>query len=107
MAAVLLGHSGASQGPHAGARGMKNRCGEGCTSEGRIVRIGGLFAVLCLLGNTPGAFAQIATAQTGQVSTYSVDGLALGERVQPNNAGYREYKCGPSHQFDGSTWCQK
>jgi hypothetical protein len=71
------------------------------------VRIGGLFAVLCLLGNTPGAFAQIATAQTGQVSTYSVDGLALGERVQPNNAGYREYKCGPSHQFDGFTWCQK
>jgi hypothetical protein len=71
------------------------------------VRRGGLFAVLCLLASTPGAFAQIATAQTGQVSAYSVDGLALGERVQPNNAGYREYKCGPSHQFDGFTWCQK
>src|SRR5512132_166642 len=87
----------------------KNRCGtsEGCTREGRIVRIRGLFAVLCLLASTPGAFAQIATAQTGQVSAYSVDGLALGERVQPNNAGYREYKCGPSHQFDGFTWCQK
>ena len=87
----------------------KNRCGtsEGCTNEGRIVRIRGLFAVLCLLASTPGAFAQIATAQTGQVSAYSVDGLALGERVQPNNAGYREYKCGPSHQFDGFTWCQK
>jgi hypothetical protein len=85
------------------ARGMHERC----TSEGRIVRIRGLFAVLCLLASTPGAFAQIATAQTGQVSAYSVDGLALGERVQPNNAGYREYKCGPSHQFDGFTWCQK
>ena len=71
------------------------------------MRIRGLFAVLCLLASTPGAFAQIATAQTGQVSVYSVDGLALGERVQPNNAGYREYKCGPSHQFDGFTWCQK
>ena len=82
----------------------KNRCS---TSEGMVVRIRGLFAVLCLLASTPGACAQIATAQTGRVSAYSVDGLALGERVQPNNAGYREYKCGPSHQFDGFRWCQK
>ena len=59
----------------------------------------GLFAaVLCLLASTPAR---------GQISAYTVDGLALGERVQSNDAGYGEYKCAPSDQFDGFTWCQK
>ena len=58
----------------------------------------GLIAVLCLLASTPAR---------GQISAYTVDGLALGERVQSNDAGYREYKCAPSDQFDGFTWCQK
>ena len=58
----------------------------------------GLIAVLCLLASTPAR---------GQISAYTVDGLALGERVQSSDAGYREYKCAPSDQFDGFTWCQK
>lgn len=58
----------------------------------------GLIAVLCLLASTPAR---------GQISAYTVDGLALGERVQANDAGYGEYKCAPSDQFDGFTWCQK
>jgi hypothetical protein len=38
---------------------------------------------------------------------YSVSGLTLGGRVQFDSASYREYKCGPSDQFDGFTWCQR
>jgi hypothetical protein len=67
----------------------------------------GLIAVLCLLATTPAEFAQTAPTTRGQISAYTVDGLALGERVQSNDAGYREYKCAPSDQFDGFTWCQK
>ena len=58
----------------------------------------GLIAVLCLLASTPAR---------GQISAYTVDGLALGERVQSSDAGYREYKCAPGDQFGGFTWCQK
>ena len=66
----------------------------------------GLIAVLSLLASTPAAFAQTAPTTHGQISAYGVDGLALGERVQANDAGYGEYKCAPS-EFDGFTWCQK
>ena len=38
---------------------------------------------------------------------YSVAGLPLGSRVQFDSADYREYKCSPSEQFAGYTWCQK
>jgi hypothetical protein len=36
-----------------------------------------------------------------------VGGVALGATVQSGSSGYREYKCGPSDQFDGFTWCRK
>ena len=67
----------------------------------------GLLAILCLAMNTPAAIAQTAPTTSGQISAYSVDGLALGARVQSSNSGYREYKCSPSDQFDGFMWCQK
>src|SRR6516164_650668 len=38
---------------------------------------------------------------------YAVDGLAVGTRLNFSSASYREYKCSPSDQFDGLTWCQK
>jgi hypothetical protein len=38
---------------------------------------------------------------------YTVAGLPLGSRVQFDSADYREYKCSPSDQFAGYTWCQK
>ena len=38
---------------------------------------------------------------------YAVDGLAVGTRLNFGNASYREYRCSPSNQFDGLTWCQK
>ena len=39
--------------------------------------------------------------------TYVVDGVAIGTQLNLNNAAYREYKCSPSNQFSGLTWCQK
>ncbi|MGM4907182.1 superinfection immunity protein [Tardiphaga sp. 866_E4_N2_1] len=40
-------------------------------------------------------------------SIYSVDGLALGGRIVPDSASYRDYRCAPSEQFPDFTWCQK
>jgi cell division protein FtsB len=45
--------------------------------------------------------------QSPSGSRYVVTGLALGSRVQFDSSEYREYKCTPSDQFDGFTWCQK
>jgi hypothetical protein len=42
-----------------------------------------------------------------QRSVYAVGGVALGPTVQSESLAYREYKCRPSDQFDGFTWCQK
>jgi hypothetical protein len=33
--------------------------------------------------------------------------VPLGATVQSESSAYREYKCGPSDQFDGFTWCRK
>ena len=38
---------------------------------------------------------------------YAVDGVAVGTQLNFTSASYREYKCSPSDQFDGFTWCQK
>src|SRR6516162_5282070 len=42
-----------------------------------------------------------------QSSVYAVGGAALGATVQSGSSAYREYKCAPSDQFDGFTWCRK
>jgi hypothetical protein len=47
--------------------------------------------------------ANAAAAQT----QYTVDGLAIGTKLNFDSASYREYKCSPSGQFAGLTWCQK
>jgi hypothetical protein len=65
-----------------------------------------LAAMLCLAGaanaqNRPG------DPIGGQAPAYAVEGLALGSKVKRDSAMYREYKCSPSEQFDGFTWCQK
>jgi hypothetical protein len=38
---------------------------------------------------------------------YAVEGLAVGTQLNLGSASYQEYKCSPSDQFDGLTWCQK
>src|ERR1700737_1448789 len=45
-----------------------------------------------------------AMAEPGQ---YAVDGLAIGTQLNFDSASYRQYKCSPSEQFGGLTWCQK
>jgi len=44
---------------------------------------------------------------SSQRSPYAVGDVALGATVQSKSSVYREYKCVPSDQFDGFTWCQK
>ena len=42
-----------------------------------------------------------------QSSAYAVSGVVLGAPVQFDSAAFKDYKCTPSDQFDGFTWCQK
>jgi hypothetical protein len=42
-----------------------------------------------------------------QRPVYAVGDVTLGATVQSESSAYRKYKCGPSDQFDGFTWCQK
>ena len=56
-------------------------------------------SVLALLG--------LCADATAGPEQYAVDGVAVGTQLNFTNASYREYKCSPSDQFDGFTWCQK
>jgi len=61
-------------------------------------------APVCLLASMSTAFGQ---SPNEQISIYAIDGLALGARIPFDSSAYRQYKCDPSDQFDGFTWCQK
>jgi len=95
----------------------------------------GSFALLCILGSASSALAQrpddfrrtlVTIAQSAPVhaaqaqserqdpdpigvqsSAYAVSGVVLGATVQFDSSACKEYKCTPSDQFDGFTWCQK
>src|SRR5262249_58338960 len=43
----------------------------------------------------------------GQSSAYAVSDVALGATVKFGSSAYKKYKCAPSDQFHGFTWCQK
>jgi hypothetical protein len=64
-------------------------------------------------GAPASAAAASATPATGEPpaagtpSPYAVDGLALGARAPSEYAGYPAFRCGPSEQFGGLTWCQR
>jgi hypothetical protein len=61
-------------------------------------------------GVVQGAVAQAGTRaapQSRSAPVYTVGGLRLGSRVQLDSSDYREYKCSPSEQVAGFTWCQK
>jgi hypothetical protein len=45
--------------------------------------------------------------QSSAQTNYAVDGIAVGSRLKLDSAAYRDYKCSPSEQFDGLTWCQR
>ena len=55
------------------------------------------------VAGTSTAFAQ----SPGNLSTYAIEGLALGAHIPSDGSAYREYKCSPSDQFEAFTWCQK
>src|SRR5215813_12332491 len=55
-----------------------------------------VFAYVVLYGNAIAAPTE-----------YAVDGVAVGTQLNFGSASYREYKCNPSDQFDGLTWCHK
>ena len=51
--------------------------------------------------------ASIPSDQSSAQAKYAVDGVAVGSRLKLDSAVYREYKCSPSEQFEGLTWCQR
>jgi hypothetical protein len=55
-----------------------------------------IFASVVLCGNA-----------AAEPTRYAVDGLAVGAKLNFASGLYREFKCSPSEQFDGFTWCQK
>src|SRR5262245_6453290 len=68
---------------------------------------------LCSVLSVALGLAAVANAQVspggvaaGQPATYAVDGRALGSRLA-SDSSMRDYKCTPSEQFSGFTWCQR
>ena len=63
---------------------------------------------VCMIGlvTVGAAFAQNARVP-GTASSYVVDGLALGARVDPDGPAYRGYQCSPSELFPEFTRCQR
>src|SRR5262245_9130082 len=70
------------------------------------VKPGTALAVCVLLAAAANAQVRPGAATPDQKAGYAVDGRALGSRVTSDRAT-RDYKCGPSEQFSGFTWCQK
>ena len=70
-------------------------------------KLGIASAMALLLVGTANAQLRPSDPLASQVPTYAVEGIALGSRVRFDSSMSREYKCGPSEQFDGFTWCQK
>src|SRR5438445_9331286 len=48
-----------------------------------------------------------APAAPSTAAPYTVEGIALGTRIKSDGPIIRDYKCSPSDQFNGLTWCQK
>jgi DNA-binding Lrp family transcriptional regulator len=95
----------------------------------------GCFALFCMLGSASSVHAQrpddfrrtfLPVAQSAPVyavqaqlerwnrdpvgaqkPAYAVSGIILGTTVQVDSRAFKDYKCTPSDQFDGFTWCQK
>jgi hypothetical protein len=58
------------------------------------------------LGLMPVVLSSAFPAQSGQYNPdFIVDSLAVGASVYPDSSAYKAYKCRPSDQFPGFTWC--
>src|SRR5262249_9496333 len=76
----------------------------GVPGRAAVPRWLGLLSAVCRLACITTTFAQ---SPGSQISIYAVEGLALGAHIPFDSSAYREYKCSPSDQFDGFTWCQQ
>ena len=47
----------------------------------------------------------VVTTSSGSNPDFVVDGLAFGAAVYPDSPSYKAYKCRPSQEFPGFTWC--
>ena len=47
----------------------------------------------------------VSTSSASHNHDFVVDGLAVGAAVYPDSASYKAYKCRPSQEFPGFTWC--
>jgi hypothetical protein len=72
-----------------------------------MTKLGIASAMALFLTGTANAQYRPSDPLAGEVPTYAVGGIALGSRVKLDSSTSREYKCGPSEQFEGLTWCQK
>jgi hypothetical protein len=54
-----------------------------------------------------GLFASVSVKAQTSTTPYTVNGLELGARLALNGGAYREYRCSPSGQFAGLTWCSR
>lgn len=64
-------------------------------------------ALAQLRSDCRGQIAQIPQATAAQPFPYVVDGLALGGQVRFESEAYKRYRCAPSENFPGFTWCHK
>ena len=53
------------------------------------------------------ASAVLCANATAEPAHYAVDGLAVEMQLNFDDVSYHKYRCSPSNQFDGLTWCQK
>src|SRR5262245_30706554 len=70
-------------------------------------KLGIASAMALFLAGNANAQLRPSDPPASQAPTYAVEGIALGSRVKLDSAMSREYKCNPSEQFDGLTWCQR
>jgi hypothetical protein len=68
-------------------------------------RIAAVGLGLCLL--TGGVMAQTVRGSVSPYSPYAVDGLAVGGSVAPQSSVYKSYRCQPSDDYPGYTWCNR
>jgi hypothetical protein len=89
------------------ATSKRKMSSEMATNGDSRMKLGIASAMALFLVGTANAQLRPSDPLAGQVPTYAVEGIALGSRVTFDSSMSREYKCGPSEQFDGLTWCQK
>src|SRR5262245_48339635 len=71
-----------------------------------LIKLCAALAACALLSTAATAQGRPGAAVADQKPGYVVDGRMLGSKLTSDSAA-RDYKCGPSEQFAGFTWCQK